>query len=129
PPCRSCGEGKGGGAAVSAPSPPRHTPGVTPAKAGAHPEMSPQPQGGRSSSSGWIPASAGMTPSMLRPPNTHRPFNLSRLSPPPPHGAYSPHLFRAGRPAATSGGRTAGQGEVALSLGSLGGPLRSGEVR
>src|SRR5690606_15364931 len=40
-----------------------------------------------------------------------------------------PHLFRAGRPAATSGGRTAGQGEVALSLGSLGGPLRSGEVR
>src|SRR5690606_23240881 len=127
---------------------PLYTSGVTPAKAGAHPEMPPQPQGARPSTSGWVPASAGMTPSMVLllgknpdPSSTLPPCgegkgagptihtNLSPLSPPPPHHAYSPHLFRAGRPAANSGGRTAGQGKVALSLGSLGGPLRSGEVR
>ena len=43
---------------------------VTPAKAGAYPEMIPLPQGRRlehcgcAATSGWVPAFAGMTPEM-----------------------------------------------------------------
>ena len=148
---------------------PSPTPGVTPAKAGGHPEMPPPPQGGvarhlrardlvlrRAQDEVYERAVA---PKLRRPHGepveprgrSHRTWGPSaptgpslprsrgrlgggssnksypRYPPLPPPRAYSRHLFRAGRPAATSGGRTAGQGKVALSLGSR--VVRSGSAR